>query len=422
MLEWDEKELQIHNNFVKEMQELSRTKKVILLYNHMNDDSRYPISDGYCLDQTSRKRQEQLCPYSCVFTDEKSVIDFADAVVLSVKNLRRQGKLATCKLGHVAHPLRCNFLFRVDFPPSRRHGQYWILLSMHPPDQIHRDDDPTNLYQYEENFNWTMGYHHESDIWLPYGRILKKSEGKQEDCVECVMNYGKLTRKRKLVAWITTSDCFRERPSSGRNELIRSLARYVPVDIFGNCGPNPCVRHSSNFQCEDVKECYYHVGQSYKFHLAIEDSLCDDYVTEKFFHALEVGMVPIVLGKANYIDIAVPGSFIDVADFSSVQDLVYYMLYLDQNPKEYLKFFRWHHYAYVSPHSHWEMGWCLLCSFLWERSQKNYSAPHGFVDYTKTKYDLVTNEQLKTIFSAEGNCESAFAYGRGRHSNMNITS
>ena len=217
-----------------------------------------------------------------------------------------------------------------------------------------------------------MGYHREADVWLPYGRILEKSEREQEECEDCMVTNAELKRKKKLIAWITTSNCFSESPS-GRNKFTKSLARYIPIDIFGNCGPNPCAVHSSDYYCEDVKECYYRIGQSYKFHLAIEDSLSDDYVTEKFFHALEVRMVPVVLGKANYADIAMPGSYIDAADFASTEELAKYLQYLDQNPNEYSKFFRWHRYAYVSRHSHWEMGWCLLCSFLWEHSERNYS-------------------------------------------------
>ena len=67
------------------------------------------------------------------------------------------------------------------------------------------------------------------------------------------------------------------------------------------------------------------------FYLAFENSICNDYVTEKFFRGLQVTIsnqespcekqdiqapvVPIVLGGANYSALAPNHSFIHVNDF-----------------------------------------------------------------------------------------------------------
>ena len=42
-------------------------------------------------------------------------------------------------------------------------------------------------------------------------------------------------------------------------------------------------------------------------------------------------IVPIVMGGTNYKDFAPPKSFIDVNDFKSVEELTYYLQYLDMN-------------------------------------------------------------------------------------------
>ena len=51
--------------------------------------------------------------------------------------------------------------------------------------------------------------------------------------------------------------------------------------------------------------------------------------------------VPIVMGGANYSAIAPRGSYIDVNDFSSAQELAEELKRLSNVREEYLDFFRW---------------------------------------------------------------------------------
>jgi hypothetical protein len=57
--------------------------------------------------------------------------------------------------------------------------------------------------------------------------------------------------------------------------------------------------------------------RDYKFYLSFENSLCRDYVTEKFYNALQFTAVPIVYGSASYSTVAPRNSYIDVRDFPS---------------------------------------------------------------------------------------------------------
>ena len=42
-------------------------------------------------------------------------------------------------------------------------------------------------------------------------------------------------------------------------------------------------------------KCFQELGRKYKFYVALENSDCDDYITEKVFrNAFESGMIPIV--------------------------------------------------------------------------------------------------------------------------------
>ena len=62
----------------------------------------------------------------------------------------------------------------------------------------------------------------------------------------------------------------------------------------------------------------------HRFYLAFENSMCDDYVTEKLFEqmaATELPLVPVVMGGADYADIVPERSVIDVRDFGGPADL-----------------------------------------------------------------------------------------------------
>ena len=77
------------------------------------------------------------------------------------------------------------------------------------------------------------------------------------------------------------------------------------------------------------------------FYLAFENSNCKDYATEKFYSSLDMAIVPIVMGGANYSAIAPPSSYIDANDFSSAQELAKEIKRLSNAREEYLNFFSW---------------------------------------------------------------------------------
>jgi alpha-1,3-fucosyltransferase len=103
----------------------------------------------------------------------------------------------------------------------------------------------------------------------------------------------------------------------------------------------------------------------YKFYLSFENSLCEDYVTEKFFKVLNYTIIPIVLGGANYSRIAPAKSFIDVIDFQSIAQLAEYIKYLDQNETAYAEYFEWKNYFRTSMTL--KNGFCQLCQVTYVR-------------------------------------------------------
>ncbi len=45
------------------------------------------------------------------------------------------------------------------------------------------------------------------------------------------------------------------------------------------------------------------VEEGYKFYLSFENSVCSDYVTEKFWKILNLDVIPVVLSGANFAEV-----------------------------------------------------------------------------------------------------------------------
>eukprot|EP00112_Aurelia_sp_Birch-Aquarium-sp1_P006619 Seg1727.1 transcript_id=Seg1727.1/GoldUCD/mRNA.D3Y31 product="Glycoprotein 3-alpha-L-fucosyltransferase A" protein_id=Seg1727.1/GoldUCD/D3Y31 len=241
--------------------------------------------------------------------------------------------------------------------------------------KIHRPDTQRWVYFISENpvntpdraalnglFNWTMTYKKESDIWIPYKRSeeLLATDAKPK-IIDVAAQKNKVPN-RKLAFWIV-SHCGRY-----RDQLVHKLQDYISVDVAGGCAgrfKNPS--HDCNKQGRDacVKQ-----TKNYKFYLSLENTFCDQYVTEKYwYNALEHDIVPIVMGGGPYNDpkVAIPGSFINAADFPSVKALADHLKYLDKNDTAYNEYFQWKQKYKL----HVDLGWpypgiftCDICEKL----------------------------------------------------------
>lgn len=157
--------------------------------------------------------------------------------------------------------------------------------------------------------------------------------------------------KTKKVAWFV-SNCGAR---NGRLAYARELAKYIPVDIYGTCGPLKCPR--TDHRCFELLE------RDYKFYLAFENSNCRDYITEKFYvNGLGQAVLPIVMGARpeDYERSAPQGSYIHVDDFASAEDLAAYLHRLDKDDELYNSYFRWKGTGeFINTYF-----WCRLCALL----------------------------------------------------------
>lgn len=77
----------------------------------------------------------------------------------------------------------------------------------------------------------------------------------------------------------------------------------------------------------------------YKFHLAFENGLCPDYMTEKLWRPMHQGCVPIYRGSSSVSDwLPNDRAAVLVQDFMSPRELAQYIKDLDENDAEYSRY------------------------------------------------------------------------------------
>lgn len=109
--------------------------------------------------------------------------------------------------------------------------------------------------------------------------------------------------------------------------------------------------------------CHDYLRENYLFYLAFENSICKDYVTEKFFRTLQLDLIPVVMGAANYSTDYPPNSFIDALKFSSPQQLAEYLYQVANNETLYRQYFYWKKdYRIVQATLHNDL--CQICQFI----------------------------------------------------------
>ena len=122
---------------------------------------------------------------------------------------------------------------------------------------------------------------------------------------------------------------------NGREKFISKLMKKINIDSYGFCLRNK--ESHSSVRMEGNIELY----SKYKFVIAIENSNCEDYVTEKLVHAVASGSIPIVAGKdnkPNYSKFLPKNSYINIYDYNSIDDLVNHLKKIESNQNEYEKY------------------------------------------------------------------------------------
>lgn len=320
----------------------SRAKtKYILYWNSAYGSRQY----GFCCGRDPF--EESSCPVSdCYATDNRSLLAGGPSAFDAV--LFHQREMST-----------------TDLPESRRSEQKYIMFMLESPMY------PMGFESSKWNsfFNWTLTYRRDSDFPMLYGRI-EQTKPHPTDEVELqalISNFGKsnahLARKKKNKAAWFVSNCH---SMSHRERYVAALGKHFDVDIFGSCGDKSCRK-------DREEDCWRMVDRDYKFYLSFENSICADYITEKFFNAVDndTHVIPVVLGGGDYAApdgaAAPPHSHLSVheRDFEDPKALAREMSRLASDDSAFAEFFWWRdYYRVVHGKAHLAKTFCDVCAAL----------------------------------------------------------
>ncbi|KAJ8395868.1 hypothetical protein AAFF_G00027510 [Aldrovandia affinis] len=272
----------------------------------------WPFGRSYSLAGNVCQEAYQIT--GCLLIDNRSAFPLADVVVFHHHELKH---------GQAHLPLH------LPRPPTQK----WVWLSLEPP------TSNGLLAAYDGVFNWTMTYRRDSDIFMPYGKLVPRAAS----------DYTIPGNKSYLACWVVSN----YRPQHERSKVYQRLKRAMEVQVYGHWVRR---RLSNSKLLPTISHCF--------FYLAFENSLFTDYVTEKLWrNSFQAGTVPVVLGspRCNYEALVPADSFIHVDDFGSAEEMATFLRQLAVDKERYASYFEWHQHHDVKLYSDWRERLCHIC-------------------------------------------------------------
>lgn len=260
--------------------------------------------------------QDDLLPGFSISTD-RSLLPYADVVIFHLPNL-----YSSMNGDKIIKP----------------EGQIWVAWSL----ECEENYPWIKNRKFRDYFDLWMGYHQNDDIIYSYYQANYEEELKKSPL---------LIRKNKVCMFISSG--FNK---SYRKEYLTELMKHIEIDSYGK------LYNNIRLEKDEGKESLLETISKYKFVIAFENSIAEDYVTEKFYNPLLAGTVPIYKGVPNVGDF-IPGEncFLDVNLFSTPKELAEFIEECYKDEKLYMGYHEWRNKP-------------ILCSFK-EKLEKIQKSP-----------------------------------------------
>ncbi|XP_052068620.1 alpha-(1,3)-fucosyltransferase 11-like [Mytilus californianus] len=228
----------------------------------------------------------------------------------------------------------------MDLPKHRRQEITWAVI---------HEESPKNadfLFNHEEIlslFNYTATFKRESDYPITTHFLPSISYLQSKQYLVSTQDKNRYQTEENLAPiFYIHSDC---NVPSNRDVYVELLQKFIRVDSYGKCNNNKALPESLSFgksMAPMTSKEFYELGAKYKFTLAMENAVCDDYITEKLWRPFHLGSVPIVFGSPKIKDyLPNKKSAVVINDFDDVEKLAAFIKYLDRNDTAYEEYLQY---------------------------------------------------------------------------------
>ena len=360
----------IHNQLTNNISDDAETEQILI-----SDDVKTEqilVSDDVKTEQilvSDDAKTEQILVSDDAKTEQILIISWTDMYIVG-RSWFGAGRFLHCPLpggtrciyehGPQSYDQSDVVLFRAaklnnaHLPAIKHQGQKWVLFETESP--VSGAMQSFKRGAYHGAFDYVASYAPAANISIPYGTCVHR---KTLNLAAATKNYAK--GKTRGIAWFV-SHCVTH---SRREKYVQELQKYIPVDVYGDCGTHRCNKSTPKV-CENLLK-------AYKYYLAFENALCEDYITEKLYRSFELGILPIVYGAAAYEQLLPKRSFIDIRYFRSPRHLAQYLRMLDRNDDLYNEYFSWKSSYKCQRFDKREFP-CKLCKFV-HSVRNNLSRP-----------------------------------------------
>ncbi|XP_033029254.1 alpha-(1,3)-fucosyltransferase 10 isoform X1 [Lacerta agilis] len=225
--------------------------------------------------------------------------------------------------------------FSIDsLPLPRKDHHDWALF---------HEESPKNNYKLFQRpaitlFNHTATFSRHSHLPLTTQYLESIEALKSLRYMISLQNKNSL-RKRLAPLVYVQSDCD---PPSDRDSYVQELMAHIEVDSYGACLHNRDLPEQLENPASMDNDNFYKILAQYKFVLAFENAVCEDYITEKLWRPLKLGVVPVYYGSPSVKDwLPSNKSAILVTGFSHPKDLARYIRALDADDEKYEAYLEW---------------------------------------------------------------------------------
>ncbi|MEW5804410.1 MAG: glycosyltransferase family 10 [bacterium] len=201
----------------------------------------------------------------------------------------------------------------------KRKGQIWVAWFM----ECEAHYPHLGSSSFMSCFDLTMTYHLDADIVVSYvPHDFRESLGRpiHDKDAGNIVNAFISSRFNK----------------SGRMEYLKELMKFLDLHSYGK------IFRTRVIEKDHGRQTKMDIIARYKFTLAFENAIAQDYVTEKFYDPLTAGSVPVYLGAPNINDFAPDeGCFINASAWDSPKSLAQYLIAVSRDDNLYKSFFEW---------------------------------------------------------------------------------